>query len=147
MSGKVPGKRKTGALQTAARNAERAAEAHKAKKSKEKAHSDSDDELIMQPGEKSGGESETSDSSSGSTPASPAPRKPIPKTRREVADKSDKSRKLEDAEKKTESLDAALHKQDAVNDKKVRELSEKRKNYPSELEVNVLLFYFASLIS
>jgi hypothetical protein len=44
-------------------------------------------------------------------------------------------------------LDAALQKQDAVNDKKVRELSEKRKNYPSELEVNVLLFYFASLIS
>ena len=36
--------------------------------------------------------------------------------------------------------------EDTINERKVRELSEKRNSYPSEIEVNVFLYYFASLI-
>ena len=132
------GKRKKSALQAAVTIAGRAAEAHKNKKQKSKSLSDSEDEL-SESGQKSGEESETSDSSS----ASAAPLRRSLKTREEVADKS---RKLVDAEKTTVSLDAALHKQDTINEIKVLELSEKRNSYPSEIEVNVLLFNFASLI-
>ena len=107
-------------------------------KQKQKPQSDSDDEL-NQSGEKSGEASATSDSS----PTSPVNLRLTLKLREEVADKS---KKLDDAEKTTKSLDAALHEQDAINEKKVRELSEKRNSYPSEIKVNVLYFNFASLI-
>jgi hypothetical protein len=129
MSGKGA-RKKTAALPSAAKFAERVAEAHKIKKQKREPQSDSDDEL-NQSVEKSGEESETSDSSS----ASAAQLRRTLKIREEVADKA---RKLDDAEKATESLDAVLHKQDAINEKKVRQLSEKRNSYPSEIEVNVL---------
>ena len=99
----MSGKRKKSALQAAVRNAGRAAEAHKTKKQKLKALSDSDDGL-NESGQKSGEESETSYSSS----TSAAPLRRLLKTREEVADKS---RKSVDAEKTTVSLDAALHKQ------------------------------------
>ncbi len=127
-------------MPSAAIIAARVAEAHQSKKKKGKsqAQSDSDDEL-NQSGEKLREEQETSNSSS----ASAAPLRWTVELRKEVADKA---RKLDDAEQATESLDAALHKQDAINEKKVRELSEKRNSYPSEIEVNDLQFTFASLI-
>jgi hypothetical protein len=47
---------------------------------------------------------------------------------------------LQTAQKTSKNLDAHIAAQEAVNNKKLMELAAKRKGYPSDIEVNVLLF-------